>query len=82
MNLEELVVSIVRENMEEKREVDVDSDLREGLGLDSFGTIIIVNALEDAFGITIDEADFRDVRTIRDAVDLLRTRYHVQAVPQ
>jgi acyl carrier protein len=75
MSLEEKVVAIVRANVPRNLEVTLASDLRRELHLDSFGTLMILNALEDAFAISVQEADFGRVITVADVVELLRSRY-------
>ncbi len=76
MKIEEKVLSIIRDNTEEKEGVTLASDLRKELRLDSFGTLMVINALEDAFGIAVEEADFHQVNRVSDVVALLRTKYH------
>jgi acyl carrier protein len=36
---------------------------------------MVINALEDTFGIALDEADFARVNTVGDVVSLLREKY-------
>jgi acyl carrier protein len=75
MKIEERVLSIVRDNTEESRHVTLSSDLRKELGLDSFGTLMVINAIEDGFAVTVDQADFCRVNTVADIVALLRSKY-------
>ena len=72
MTLEDRVMKIIEENLEEKTEIKADTDLRNELALDSFAMAIIVNALEDEFGITIDDQDFRDINNVVDIVKALK----------
>jgi acyl carrier protein len=75
MQLEEQVISIIESNTEGKRGITLGSDLRKEVGLDSFGTLMVINALEDTFGLTLKEADFARVKTVGDVVSLLREEY-------
>jgi acyl carrier protein len=75
MKIEEKILSIIRSNTEEKASVTLGSDLRKELRLDSFGTLMVINAIEEAFGIAIDDADFARVDTVGDVITLLRTKY-------
>ena len=77
MTLEERVIAVIRENSEERGVVTPVSDLQKDLGIDSFGRIMIVNGIEDAFSITIDEKDLPAIRTVTDIVTLLRTNYGI-----
>jgi acyl carrier protein len=79
MELEQKVVDLIRSNIEKKYAVTLESDLRQDLEVDSFGTIMIVNALEDEFGITVEEADIKGLVTVNDIVRLLKTKYAVSA---
>ena len=76
MNIEDRILSIVRSNTEQQQAVTLASNLRQELRLDSFGMLMIVNALEEAFGITVEDGDFTRVQTMADVVELLRAKYH------
>ncbi len=76
MKIEEKVISIVRENTEEKEPISLGTDLRRELRLDSFGTLMLINALEEGFAIAVEESDFGRVNTVGDIVSLLRGKYH------
>jgi acyl carrier protein len=76
MRIEDKVLAIIQANTEEKASVTLTSDLRKELRLDSFGTLMIINAIEDAFGIAVDDADFGRANTIADVVALLQSKYH------
>lgn len=75
MNLEKQIISIIKDNIEEKYDITADTDLRNELGLDSFDTMMIINAIEDEFGITIDESDFDNIKTVLDIIKLLQGKY-------
>ncbi len=75
MNLEKQIISIIKDNIEEKYDVTADTDLRNELGLDSFDTMMIINAIEDEFDITIEESDFDNIKTVFDIIQLLLTKY-------
>lgn len=76
MKIEEKVLAIIRANTEEKAGVTLASDLRQELRLDSFGTLMVINALEDELGISVEDGDFQQVRRVSDVVALLRSKYH------
>ena len=78
MKIEQRVVSIVQANTEGQKEVSLASDLREDLHLDSFGTLMIINALEEAFGISFADGDFTGIVNVADIVRLLQTKYGCQ----
>ncbi len=75
MTLEERIVSIIKNNMERKRDISLDTRLIDDLEIDSFDKLMIINAMEDEFSITIDEEDFKDVRKVSDIVNKLRAKY-------
>jgi acyl carrier protein len=75
MRVEDQVLEIVRDNTEDSRQVTLASDLRKELCLDSFATLMVMNAIEEAFGVSIDQADFCQVKTVADVVALLRAKY-------
>ena len=75
MKIEDRILSIVQENTEHNGNVTLASDLRKELRLDSFGTLMIINAIEEGFGVTVDQDDFCTVTTVADIVTLLRSKY-------
>ena len=75
MQIEEKVMSIIQNSTEEKQPVTLASDLRKELRLDSFGTLMVINALEEAFRIEVADGDFCRVQTVADVVALLRSKY-------
>jgi acyl carrier protein len=78
MQLEEKVLAIIRSNTERAPAVTLASDLRKELRLDSFGTLMIINAIEDTFAITVDEADFTRLNTVAEVISLLASKYHCE----
>jgi acyl carrier protein len=77
MDLEQKVMDLIRSNIEKKYAVTLESDLRQDLEVDSFGTIMIVNAIEDEFNITVEDADIKGLVTVTDIVRLLKTKYSI-----
>lgn len=75
MNLEEKVLATVSKNIETKQDLDLSRKLIDDLGVDSLDTLMIINGLEDEFGIAINEDDFKDIKTIGDIVAALRQKY-------
>ncbi|UCG53284.1 MAG: acyl carrier protein [Candidatus Latescibacterota bacterium] len=75
MNLQDKILGIIKENVEKSDAVDLESDLRNEIGIDSFEVTMIIDALEVEFGITIDETDFQKVSTASDIVALLKQQY-------
>jgi acyl carrier protein len=75
MELEQKVIDLIQANIEKKFTVTLNSDLRQDLGVDSFGTIMIINDLEDTFGIEIKEADFKGLVKVADIVQVLAAKY-------
>ena len=76
MKIEDKVISIVQTNTEEKHTILLSTDLRKELRLDSFGTLMLINALEEGFGIAVEEADFSRINTVADIVSLLQGKYN------
>ncbi len=74
MNLEERIMEIVSENTEKEQTLDLTNSLSE-LGVDSLDILMVINAIEDEFNITIDDGDFKDIKTIGDILNILRKKY-------
>jgi acyl carrier protein len=81
MDLEKKVVELIRSNIEKKYAVTPQSNLREDLEVDSFGTIMIVNAIEEEFNIVVDEQDIKAMVRVSDIVKLLEQKYLATAAP-
>lgn len=75
MTLEERVIKTIEENLEKKAKVTATTDLRNDLGLDSFSMLMIVNALEDEFGISIEERNLNGINNVIDIVNGLKQHY-------
>ena len=75
MTLEERVIKTIEDNLEKKEKVTLKTDLRNDLGLDSFARVIIINALEDEFGITIPDFEFKNINTVSEVVQGLRENF-------
>jgi acyl carrier protein len=78
MTLEERVIAAISVAVEKKIPLTAATNLRQEAGIDSFGILMILNSLEDAFGISIDESDFERVAAVSDIVLLLQTKYQVR----
>jgi len=51
--------------------------MRKDLGVDSFDGLMIMNEIDDAFGISVDEDDFKKVNSPQEIVDLLKDKYGI-----
>jgi len=70
MELEKRIIEIIRSNINFQGEINLDTKLNDDI--DSFDNLMIVNAIEDEFSITIKEEDLSDIKTIKDIVELVR----------
>ena len=75
MSFEEKIISLIKENIEGEVEISLDSDLNNDLAIDSFGMLMIINAIEDEFSITIKDTEFEGINTVADIVKNLRDKY-------
>lgn len=75
MNPEEKIISIISRNIEQKQAVTLDQELVADLGMDSLSVMMVVQALEDEFQISINDDDFKGLKTVRDVVGKLRATY-------
>lgn len=80
MNIEEEVLAIIRSNTEDKCALSLGTQLRTELRLDSFGMLMVINALEEGFGIALQEEDFRRVNTVADVVLLVKEKVALSAM--
>lgn len=77
-NLDQRVMSIIAEQLSvNARQVTAEKDIRTDLQADSLDQIEILMAIEAEFAIALPDADVEQVRTVADAISLVR-----QAVTQ
>lgn len=69
----EQVIQVVGETLDVADGVDLteDTNLKE-LGADSFDLLELVTALEDEFGLTLDDDDVEKIATIGQVVDAIK----------
>ena len=58
----------------ELEEVLDTSDLMEDLGADSLDAVELSMALEDEFGITISDEEFKDLKTVLDIIEYIKKK--------
>ena len=78
MSLLKTVIRLITENIENKKPIEKESDLRKDLDLDSFDVLMIMNAIDDEFSISLENDDFMEVKTPNDIVKLLKSKYGVE----
>lgn len=54
-------------------DITEESRLAEDLGLSSYDIMCILGDLENEFGVTVNEADIVDIRTVGEAVDYIES---------
>jgi acyl carrier protein len=63
------------ENTDYKYEINSDTNLFTELNIDSFGKLMIVNAIEDEFSIEVDEDDIEKFATVNEIIEVLQSKY-------
>ncbi len=62
---------IVNELQVEEEKVTLDANLKEDLGADSIDAVEVIMALEDEFGVHIDDDAATKISTVKDLVDYI-----------
>lgn len=70
VSADDILDVVAQEALVDKAKLAPDATL-ESLGIASLDIISIVFALEDKFGIVLEQAEFEDVRTVSALVDLI-----------
>lgn len=74
----EKLKDIFRKALPDKAEmmesVDMDSDLRTQVGLNSIGMICMVIMIEEAFSVQFDDVGFNDFTTVKDVITYIQSR--------
>lgn len=68
---EKLREIVARELKIEPEKITLDSAFVDDLGADSLDMVELVMALEEEFGIQIDDEEAQKIRTVRDAVEYI-----------
>ncbi len=68
MTIQERVIKVISKNLENQIEVKPESKLVDDLDVDSFGRIMLLNAVEDEFKITIKDEDIDGLETVNDII--------------
>jgi acyl carrier protein len=76
---EEAVITALKENTSWDGEIKMEQTLRDELGIDSFGVLMIINTLEDEFGIEISNEDIEGLGTVADIINRLNEILSVNA---
>jgi acyl carrier protein len=80
MELEERVRNVLAQNLAVPvTEVKPESRFKEDLDADSLDLVEAVLGLEEEFGLSIPEEEMEDVKTVRQAIDLVAAKLGVAA---
>ena len=71
MNFEEEVIKTIESNIEKEIKITPQTYFEE-LELDSFGTLILVDAFEQKFNISIKNEDFFNIKKVSDLIEKLK----------
>ena len=71
------VIAIIRNNIISAAEITADTNMRKDLAVDSLDGLMIMNEIDEVFGISVDEEDFKKVNTPGDIVSLLKDKYGI-----
>jgi acyl carrier protein len=71
---EKLATIIATKTKVKKEEITLDSDFELDLNLDSLDIVEIVMAIEDEFNITISDDDVLKLKTVKDAVEYIKSK--------
>jgi len=71
MTLQDRVISVIRQNTDTNVDINLETNLVDDLGIDSFDMLMIVSGIEEEFGVTVDAEDFIGVKLVSDIVNKL-----------
>jgi len=74
MKLEEKIIEIIKGNIDSEYDVNLSTNIRDDIDIDSFDLLMIVAALEDEFFIEIEQSDFGKIKLVSDIVDMLKLK--------
>lgn len=75
VSIENKIKQIISERLEIKAEaIKLESELRNDLGIDSFGLVELSFEIKDKFGLKLEDQDFKSIVTVKDVVDCIFNR--------
>jgi acyl carrier protein len=75
MSIEEKVIEIIVEQLDVTREECVpEASFIEDLGADSLDLVELIMAMEENFGIEISDEELQKIRTIKDAINYIKSK--------
>lgn len=76
MSVEDIIKQAIQDSMDDcDDEIYGGSNLYEDLGLDSLATLMIINNIEDQYGVQLDEKDFTEAKTVDDILSVVKKKY-------
>ncbi|MGI6150573.1 MAG: acyl carrier protein [Christensenellales bacterium] len=58
----------------EADDVTLESSITEDLGADSLSVVELIMALEDEFGLSLPDEDVKDIKLVKDVVNLIESK--------
>ncbi len=80
MQMIDKITAIIRKNTATDAEIKADTDLRKDLSLDSLDVLMIMNEIEDEYGVTLEPDAYKQIKTPEEIISLLREKYGVNEV--
>ncbi len=73
----EIIKKIIVENIDDNNTIENNTNLKKNLNFDSFDVLMIMNAIDDEFSISLEDDDFQEINTPEEIVKLLKKKYGV-----
>ena len=74
-NIEKIVKELIADKLSiDIKKVNLNSILKEELGMDSFSAVELIFELKDKFGIEIPQEDFINIKKVNDIVEYISIR--------
>ncbi len=77
MSITDKIKKIISDNIDTDFTIEDSTDLRKEIDIDSFDVLIIMNAIDDEFSISLEEDDFQQVKTPLEIASLLKEKYDI-----
>ncbi len=75
MTFEEKIISLIKENSEKANEISLDTNIWQDIKIDSLDFMMILNAIEDEYDITINDTNMKSIQTISDIILQLKKMF-------
>ena len=75
MTFTEKIIKIIKENIEKAKDITPETNIWNDLEIDSLDFMIVINAIEDEYNVSIEETEFTGIQKVSELIIKLKQSY-------